>query len=353
MWGGYGLGNTNSSASGTPWVKGGFQSVPDFMGPLDKFSEVPTGQFSNYSTEEPPEVPSHLPSSAFYGTALSTSDDDVEDDFSAEAASGSPDKPLNVGLVTDDATTAGVSPEMAARREVALAGGGLSGCTTVMVRHVPSKYTQRKLMRDINSLGFLGTYDFFFLPMDARSHSNRGFVFVNLLSPEAAEDFYKTFHNGRLPHFSSEKALAVLPADLQGFEENALRYASTTSQRGKRAGQTNPIFFRALPPNVLAMMGECRAQEPDARSPHANAALQTQRFMMQQRQSDAMQAHREQYLGVGLMPPTFSARPPMSTASKASSSASPAVPHNFCVFCGTKRIPHYVFCPNCGARFTA
>ena len=38
--------------------------------------------------------------------------------------------------------------------------GGMSGNTTVMVRHIPGKCTQQKLMREINTAGFLGKFDF-------------------------------------------------------------------------------------------------------------------------------------------------------------------------------------------------
>merc|ERR1719181_2298934 len=108
-------------------------------------------------------------------------------------------------------------------------GGGLSGCTTVMIRNVPFRYTQRKLMKEINSSGFLGCYDFFYLPMDPRSHANRGFAFVNFMSSELAEIFYNTFHGNFLRHYSSEQPLAVMKADVQGFEGNAEHYASNKS----------------------------------------------------------------------------------------------------------------------------
>jgi len=40
--------------------------------------------------------------------------------------------------------------------------------TTVMLRNIPNKYTQRMLLSEVNSLGFEGQYDFFYLPIDYR-----------------------------------------------------------------------------------------------------------------------------------------------------------------------------------------
>jgi len=135
------------------------------------------------------------------------------------------------------------SPEAIRARQVAEAGGGLSGCTTVMIRHVPSKYTQQKLMREINSAGFLGRFDFLYLPTDLRTRTNRGFAFVNFISTDVAEEFYKAFHNQHLQHYASDRVIAVTPAVVQGFEDNAAHYASSLVRRMKTR-RNRPLFFR-------------------------------------------------------------------------------------------------------------
>ncbi|CAE8741056.1 unnamed protein product, partial [Polarella glacialis] len=43
---------------------------------------------------------------------------------------------------------------------------------TVMMRHLPNKYTQKMLVREINEAGFHGTYDFLYLPIDSESGAN-------------------------------------------------------------------------------------------------------------------------------------------------------------------------------------
>eukprot|EP00443_Scrippsiella_acuminata_P007921 CAMPEP_0115323580 /NCGR_PEP_ID=MMETSP0270-20121206/82019_1 /TAXON_ID=71861 /ORGANISM="Scrippsiella trochoidea, Strain CCMP3099" /LENGTH=483 /DNA_ID=CAMNT_0002743637 /DNA_START=171 /DNA_END=1620 /DNA_ORIENTATION=+ len=154
---------------------------------------------------------------------------------------------------TTSRVSAATDPAVIAARAVAASGGGLSGNTTVMMRHIPGKYTQQKLMREINSVGFLGKYDFFYLPMQPQSRGNRGFAFVNFSTAEDAESFYHTFHGRRLRHFRSEQAVAVMPADLQGFERNAAHYASIRKMgsRWRPLQNGRALFFRPLPAHLV------------------------------------------------------------------------------------------------------
>merc|ERR1719401_1145260 len=39
--------------------------------------------------------------------------------------------------------------------------------TTVMIRNVPSRYSKRDLTNDLISLGFSGTFDFLYIPVDS------------------------------------------------------------------------------------------------------------------------------------------------------------------------------------------
>jgi len=140
--------------------------------------------------------------------------------------------------------------ELRAARARAAGGGGLGGYTTVMVRHIPYKYPPQKLLGDIDSAGFQGFYDFFYLPSANRKCSNRGFAFINFSHREIAESFYWKFHGMVLSHMDSEKHVSVMPADVQGFEANAEHYASSSEKNGRDVLQYKPIFFRPLPASV-------------------------------------------------------------------------------------------------------
>jgi hypothetical protein len=243
-----------------------------------------------------------------------------------------------------------VSPEIAAMREIAANGGGLSGCTTVMMRQVPFRYTQRKLLREINSCGFMGQYDFIYLPMDPRSHANRGFAFLNMISAEAAEDFYNKFNGQYLRHFSAEKALSVLPADLQGFEENALQYASTAAHRGRRTGHTKPIFFRPLPPNVAAKLEESRLAAPAAPPPQKKACrLPEPAIPMCYSGNDAQEM--ASMLQQALWPDVAQPNWPLPLFQPQQEAQARAALPTFCVYCGKRRLSEHLFCPYCGSGF--
>eukprot|EP00435_Cladocopium_sp_Y103_P043006 s66_g12.t1 len=100
----------------------------------------------------------------------------------------------------------------------------LAGKTTVMVKNVPVKYTQRKLLREFLSAGFHGKMDFIYLPIDPRSRCSRGFAFCNFSSPEVTQEFFSTFHKKFLNSYDSEVPLEVAAAEIQGFEANAEHY---------------------------------------------------------------------------------------------------------------------------------
>ncbi|CAK9065231.1 unnamed protein product, partial [Durusdinium trenchii] len=100
----------------------------------------------------------------------------------------------------------------------------LAGLTTVMVKNVPVKYTQRKLLREILNAGFQGKMDFIYLPMDPRNRCARGFAFCNFTTPEAAQQFFRTYHKSHLKSFDSDQPLEVMAAEIQGFEANAEHY---------------------------------------------------------------------------------------------------------------------------------
>ena len=60
--------------------------------------------------------------------------------------------------------------------------------TTVMIRHIACRYTERDVMMILDAEGLAGTYDFIHIPSVSHSkRSNRGYAFVNFESPDFAE----------------------------------------------------------------------------------------------------------------------------------------------------------------------
>jgi hypothetical protein len=59
-------------------------------------------------------------------------------------------------------------------------GQGQGNRTTLMIRNIPNKYTQKVLMQTIDEASFYGRYDFFYLPIDFKNRCNVGYAFINM-----------------------------------------------------------------------------------------------------------------------------------------------------------------------------
>merc|ERR1719271_959269 len=114
--------------------------------------------------------------------------------------------------------------------------------TTIMMRNLPNKYTQRMLLTEINQVGFLGTFDFLYLPIDPETSANRGYAFLNFIDPSFAWMFKISFEGRKMNRFNSNKVVSVMPATLQGFDANYTHYSSARVNRGDPAAR--PLFLR-------------------------------------------------------------------------------------------------------------
>jgi hypothetical protein len=124
-----------------------------------------------------------------------------------------------------------------------------SHVTTVMMRNLPNKYTQRMLLTEVNQSGFLGTFDFFYLPIDQETSANRGYGFLNFIAPYYAWAFRNMFEGRRMSRFNSAKVVSVTPATLQGFQANYAHYSSARVNRGDPSAR--PLFLREPSPELL------------------------------------------------------------------------------------------------------
>ncbi|KAF3337380.1 terminal ear1 [Carex littledalei] len=112
--------------------------------------------------------------------------------------------------------------------------GGFSSAnderTTVMIRNIPNKYSQKLLLNMLDNHCIHcneqiaegeeppSAYDFVYLPIDFSNKCNVGYGFVNLTSPQAAFRLYKAFHKQPWEVFNSRKICQVTYARLQGLE---------------------------------------------------------------------------------------------------------------------------------------
>jgi hypothetical protein len=115
--------------------------------------------------------------------------------------------------------------------------------TSVMLRNIPNKYTQRMLLSVVHELGFnQECFDFFYLPIDFRNKCNVGYAFINFLQNDVAKQFFKALDGYQLRAFNSDKVCAVAWARVQGLQANIEHYRNSPIA-GVPIPQYRPLLF--------------------------------------------------------------------------------------------------------------
>ena len=99
--------------------------------------------------------------------------------------------------------------------------------TTVMIRNIPNKYTQKMLLAEIDT-DLKGKYNFFYLPIDFKNKCNVGYAFLNLTDPLWILKLYEKFNGKRWSHFNSGKICEITYARLQGKDALAEHFRHST-----------------------------------------------------------------------------------------------------------------------------
>ncbi|KAF8060053.1 ML1 [Scenedesmus sp. PABB004] len=87
--------------------------------------------------------------------------------------------------------------------------------TTLMIKNIPNKYTQKMLLGTIEEQ-FKGTFDFFYLPIDFKNKCNVGYAFINMLAPRLIPPLVARFNGKRWDKFNSEKVCSISYGRIQG-----------------------------------------------------------------------------------------------------------------------------------------
>jgi len=131
-------------------------------------------------------------------------------------------------------------------RSASAPGGGTDpkapAWTTVMMRNVPQSYTCDTLIDLLESKGFSKWFDFVYVPINFSKMLGIGYAFVNLVSPERAEEFILAFEgfDGWASSFSKE-ACAMHWSVCQGLSENINRYRNSPLM-----GEDVPAFYKPV-----------------------------------------------------------------------------------------------------------
>jgi len=114
--------------------------------------------------------------------------------------------------------------------------------TTLMLRNLPNKITQRRLLERVQD--YLYDIDFLYLPTDFENKCNLGYAFINFRNGAAADKFMERFDRTRLIGFRrSQKVLAVQPARVQGLAANIRRFRNS-SVMGVLTEEEKPLLLR-------------------------------------------------------------------------------------------------------------
>jgi hypothetical protein len=82
--------------------------------------------------------------------------------------------------------------------------------TTLMIRNIPNKYSQKMLLSTVDEK-HKGKYDFLYLPIDFKNKCNVGYAFINFICPKSICDFHATFNHRKWDKFNSDKVRHCIP----------------------------------------------------------------------------------------------------------------------------------------------
>uniref|UniRef100_A0A7S0BC17 RRM domain-containing protein n=1 Tax=Pyrodinium bahamense TaxID=73915 RepID=A0A7S0BC17_9DINO len=104
----------------------------------------------------------------------------------------------------------------------------LDEVTTMMIRNVPRKYSEEALMYELQVCVSPGSYNFVYLPWDARRSSNVGYAFVNFLDASTAQMFCQRLDGKPWRLVQCPKEIRIVPAHVQGIALNLVHYIGSS-----------------------------------------------------------------------------------------------------------------------------
>jgi RNA recognition motif-containing protein len=131
---------------------------------------------------------------------------------------------------------------------------GGQAITTLMIRNIPNRCSQRELIGELERVGFAGCFDFVYVPLDLGTMSNVGYAFVNFIHPTYASRCMEMLPKHQFSRQrKSGKPVAVSPAHMQGLEAN-LRHYEKSAVNTSRLRQRRPVVMNILKTVSLASL---------------------------------------------------------------------------------------------------
>jgi hypothetical protein len=208
---------------------------------------------------------------------------------------------------------------------------------TVMMKNLPNRITQETLLIEVNDAGFLGMYDFLYLPIDPDTKTNRGYAFINFITPSFALMFGTHFEGYRFNNFKSHKVVSVVPAVVQGYNANYAHYSKARLRQ--LSPSERPVFLRG--PNASGRSHEHR-MKPISLIDMAKRRQEDQKRAGASRSGanceiEVSSAIREEISNIGVEGNVVGCSSDTRVA-------------KFCPFCGGKLQATFKFCEFCGKQ---
>ena len=111
--------------------------------------------------------------------------------------------------------------------------------TTIMIRHIPNKYSLKLLIDDINE-NFKDKYNLIYLPIDNVNCCNLGFGFINFTNIFHILGFYDYYFGKKWKKFNSDKKCELAYSKIQGKDE-LLKYIQQSENYNNE--KKIPIYY--------------------------------------------------------------------------------------------------------------
>lgn len=118
--------------------------------------------------------------------------------------------------------------------------------TTAVVRNTPTDYTRSRLTDLLDTIGFVGEYDFVYVPFDFEFNKSVGFAFVNLTSPEVAERFMGMFEGFKDwgSTGDSKEGIVNWASPHQGFNAHVEHFRNSPVMHESVPDEQKPAIFK-------------------------------------------------------------------------------------------------------------
>jgi len=118
------------------------------------------------------------------------------------------------------------------------------GRTTVMLRNMPELYLSNDLTEMMDREGFVGLYDFVYMPMNFRTKASFGYAFVNLVTHEAAQRCHDKFQGFAHWCVHTERVCEVTWSDMhQGLAAHIERYRNSPVMHESVPDEYKPVMY--------------------------------------------------------------------------------------------------------------